>query len=62
MVDFRCWHDALAGLVQKALGPDPHFGLIVICRIKRSDRLMILLWDGTGMMLVSKGLGEGSFA
>ncbi|MHC2585881.1 transposase [Bradyrhizobium diazoefficiens] len=47
-VDFRCGHDALAGLVQNTLGLDPHSGLIVVFRSKRADRLKILLWDGTG--------------
>ena len=40
-VDFRCGHDALAGLVQNSLGLDPHSGLIVVFRSKRADRLKI---------------------
>ncbi|WP_018273901.1 IS66 family insertion sequence element accessory protein TnpB [Bradyrhizobium elkanii] len=35
-VDFRCGHDALAGLVQNTLGLDPHSGLIVVFRSKRA--------------------------
>ncbi|TAI61570.1 IS66 family insertion sequence element accessory protein TnpB [Bradyrhizobium sp. Leo170] len=58
-VDFRCGHDALAGLVQNTLGLDPHSGLIVVFRSKRADRLKILLWDGTGLVLVYKRLGDG---
>jgi transposase len=60
-VDFRCGHDALAGLVQNTLGLDPHSGLIVVFRSKRADRLKILLWDGTGLVLVYKRLGDGHF-
>jgi transposase len=60
-VDFRCGHDALAGLVQNTLGLDPHSGLIVVFRSKRADRLKILLWDGTGLVLIYKRLGEGHF-
>jgi transposase len=60
-VDFRCGHDALAGLVQNTLGLDPHSGLIVVFRSKRMDRLKILLWDGSGLVLVYKRLGEGHF-
>ena len=61
-VDFRCGHDALAGLVQNTLGLDPHSGLIVVFRSKRADRLKILLWDGTGLVLVYKRLGrDGRF-
>ena len=58
-VDFCCGHDALAALVQNKLGLDPHSGLIVVFRSKRMDRLKILLWDGTGLVLVYKRLGEG---
>ncbi|MEY9138752.1 hypothetical protein ABIE79_010282 [Bradyrhizobium diazoefficiens] len=57
-VDFRCGHDALAGLVQNTLGLDPHSGLIVVFRSKRADRLKILLWDGTGLVLVYKLLHD----
>ena len=60
-VDFRCGHDALAGLVQNTLGLDPHSGLIVVFRSKRADRLKILLWDGTGLVLIYTRLGEGHF-
>jgi transposase len=60
-VDFRCGHDALAGLVQNTLGLDPHSGLIVVFRSKRMDRLKILLWDGTGLVLIYKRMGEGGF-
>lgn len=61
-VDFRCGHDALAGLVQNTLGLDPHSGLIVVFRSKRADRLKILLWDGTGLVLIYKRLGrDGHF-
>jgi transposase len=61
-VDFRCGHDALAGLVQNTLGLDPHSGLIVVFRSKRADRLKILLWDGTGLVLIYKRLGrDGRF-
>lgn len=40
-VDFRCGHDALAGLVQNTLGLDPHSGLIVVFRSKRMDRFKV---------------------
>jgi len=60
-VDFRCGHDALAGLVQNTLGLDPHSGLIVVFRSKRADRLKILLWDGDGFLLWYKRLEAGVF-
>ncbi|WP_036748852.1 IS66 family insertion sequence element accessory protein TnpB, partial [Paracoccus pantotrophus] len=30
---------------------DPHSGVMVVFRSKRGDRLKILVWDGTGMVL-----------
>lgn len=61
-LDFRCGHQALALIVQTELKLDPHSGVTVIFRSKRGDRLKILVWDGTGMVMVYKVLEEGSFA
>ena len=61
-VDFRCGHQALALMVQTELKLDPHSGVTVIFRSKRGDRLKILVWDGTGMVLIYKILEQGSFA
>ena len=59
-VDFRCGHQALALMVQTELKLDPHSGVTVIFRSKRGDRLKILVWDGTGMVLIYKILEQGS--
>ena len=61
-VDFRCGHQALALMVQTELKLDPHSGITVIFRSKRGDRLKILVWDGSGMVLIYKILEQGSFA
>ena len=61
-VDFRKGHDGLAALVQSRLGLDPHSGVIVIFRAKRSDRIKILVWDGSGLVLIYKRLETSSFA
>ena len=61
-VDFRRGHDGLAATVQNELGLDPHSGLTVIFRSKRGDRLKILVWDGTDLVLVYKRLEQPSFA
>jgi len=61
-VDFRRGHDGLAAAVQNELGLDPHSGLTVIFRSKRGDRLKILVWDGTGLVMVYKRLDGGHFA
>nr|AAC25916.1 20.3K-like protein [Agrobacterium tumefaciens] len=41
-------------MVQTELKLDPHSGVTVIFRSKRGDRLKILAWDGTGMVLTYK--------
>lgn len=61
-VDFRCGHQALALMVQTELKLDPYSGVTVIFRSKRGDRLKILVWDGTGMVLTYKILEHGHFA
>jgi transposase len=61
-VDFRRGHDGLAATVQDELGLDPHSGLTVVFRSKRGDRSKILVWDGTGLIMVYKRLDEGTFA
>jgi len=60
-VDFRKGHDGLTVVVQEQLGLDPHSGLIVVFRSKRGDRAKILVWDGTGLVLIYKRLEQGSF-
>jgi len=61
-VDFRCGHRALALIVQTELKLDPHSGVTIVFRSKRGDRLKILVWDGTGLVMVFKVLEQGSFA
>lgn len=41
---------------------DPFSGVAIVFRAKRADRVKILLWDGSGMVLVGKRLDEGRFA
>ncbi|SMC57024.1 IS66 family insertion sequence element accessory protein TnpB [Primorskyibacter flagellatus] len=61
-VDFRCGHRGLELIVQTELTLDLHSGVTVIFRSKRGDRMRILVWDGTGLVLVYKALEQGSFA
>jgi transposase len=58
-VDFRRGMDGLAAAVQEMLGLDPFVGAAFVFRAKRADRIKILVWDGTGLVLVYKRL-EGS--
>jgi transposase len=58
-VDFRRGLDGLAAAVQEIVGLDPFCGAAFVFRAKRADRIKILVWDRTGLVLVHKRL-EGS--
>lgn len=60
-VDFRRGMDGLALLVRETLGADPFCGTVFAFRSKRADRLKLLFFDGTGVVLVSKRLEAGAF-
>ena len=60
-VDVRCGHDGLAAKVQNELKLDPHSGLTVVFRSKRGDRIKVLVWDGSGLVLIYKRIEAGSF-
>ncbi len=60
-VDFRKGIHGLVALVAEALEGDPYCGNIFIFRSKRADRLKLIAWDGSGMILVTKWLEEGHF-
>ena len=61
-IDFRCGADRLAALVSEQLRQDPFSGTIFIFRSKcRADRLKILTWDGSGLVLFWKRLEHGGF-
>ena len=60
-VDFRKGADGLAALVREQIQHDPFSGAIFIFRSKRADRLKILTWDGSGLVLLWKRLEQGAF-
>jgi transposase len=60
-VDFRKGHDGLTALVQLMLQEDPFTGTVFVFRAKRADRLKILFWDGTGLVMAYKRLEETTF-
>lgn len=60
-VDFRKGHDGLAALVQSVLEEDPFTGTVFVFRAKRADRLKILFWDGSGLVMAYKRLEETTF-
>ena len=59
-MDFRRGADSLAALVREQLNADPFSGTIFIFRSKRADRLKILAWDGSGLVLLWKRLEHGA--
>jgi len=61
-VDFRRGVHGLVALVANGLNGNPYCGDVFVFRSKRADRLKILAFDGTGMILATKWLEEGRFA
>ena len=60
-IDFRKSVHTLSALVSEALNANPYCGDIFVFRSKRMDRVKLLAWDGSGMVLVTKWLHEGKF-
>jgi transposase len=60
-VDFRKSVHTLSALVSEALRANPYCGDVFVFRSKRMDRVKLLAWDGSGMVLVTKWLHEGRF-
>ena len=60
-VDFRKGADGLAALVREVMRTDPFCGVVYVFRAKRADRVKLIFWDGSGVVLVSKRLENGKF-
>jgi transposase len=60
-VDFRKGAHALAAIAAEVLGADPFSGAVIVFRAKRADRIKLLVWDGSGLVLVWKQLEGGAF-
>jgi transposase len=60
-VDFRKGAHSLAAVASEVLGEDPFSGAVIVFRSKRSDRVKILVWDTSGLVLVWKQLQQGTF-
>lgn len=60
-VDFRKGAEGLALLAKETLGHDPMKGVAVVFRAKRGDRVKIVVWDGSGLVLYWKRLDGSGF-
>jgi transposase len=60
-VDFRKGAHSLTAFAQEVLAEDPFSGAVIVYRAKRSDRIKILVWDTSGLVLIYKQLQQGSF-
>jgi len=60
-VDFRKGAHSLAALAAEMMGEDPFSGVVLVFRSKRADRIKLVVWDGSGLVLVWKQLEAGAF-
>ncbi len=60
-VDFRKGAHGLAALAAGVLAEDPFSGVVIVYRARRADRVKLLVWDGSGLVLVWKQLQQGAF-
>jgi transposase len=60
-VDFRKGHDGLSAIVQEMFGLSPFSGAVFVFRSKRADRIKVLVWDQTGLVLAHKRLEGAKF-
>ena len=60
-VDFRKGPHGLAAVASEVLGEDPFSGAVIVFRSKRAARIKILVWDGSGLVLVWKQLSQTAF-
>jgi transposase len=52
---------AVVRVAQEVLAEDPFSGAVIVYRSKRSDRVKILVWDTSGLVLIWKQLQQGPF-
>jgi len=60
-VDMRQGFDRLAARVREHLGHNPLGGHLFVFRSKSAERVKVLWWDGSGLVLYYKRLERGTF-
>ncbi len=58
-VDFRCGAERLAAIAKSVLKQDVYAGAVLVFRARRADRVKIVCWDGTGLVMVWKAIDGG---
>jgi len=61
-IDGRKGFNGLTTLVKETLGQEPTSGFLFVFVNKARNRLKILFWDGSGLILCTKRLERGTFA
>ena len=61
-IDGRKSFNGLATLVKETLAQEPTSGFLFVFVNKARNRLKILFWDGSGLVLCTKRLESGRFA
>src|SRR5271157_2423512 len=61
-IDGRKSFNGLTTLVKETLEQDPTSGFLFVFLNKARNRLKILFWDGSGLILCTKRLERGTFA
>lgn len=60
-VDFRKGMDGLANYVLSNFDLDPLCGAFFVFRSKGRDKMKVLMWDGTGLVLIYKRIEGAGF-
>jgi len=60
--DLRKGFDGLAAVAREVLQRDPLSGHVFVFCNARRQRIRLLVWDGTGLWLMTKRLERGTFA
>lgn len=61
-VDFRKGAEGLAALAKESLGQDVFKpGTVIVFRARRADRVKVIAWDGSGLVMLWKALDSAAF-
>lgn len=60
-VDFRKGMDGLANYVMNNFELDPFSGAFFVFRSKGRDKIKVLMWDGTGLVMIYKRIEGAGF-